>query len=423
VTLAASSCAAVIQRDGPIFLPSGPQGEKFGIAEGFPNSDPSLHGQPGEPLDAKYRVGTFSHFDETQRVGRVGRAVNPFCFSYAREPISYTYKGIKNTADDYVARHPVTGLLIVKDDTVVLECYQYGRTDRDRLFSGSMAKSITGLLIGIAIADGGIGSVDDLVQSYVPEWRDTEYGKTSIRDLLHMSSGVAFGEEANNSRDLDLLWEGMVLGRGGWLDWMFGRSGSAVGTIATIAQFNKRIAPPGTQFHYASIEPCVLGVVLRRATGKSLSDYLHEKVWAVIGTESDAAWLLDAQGFEVAHTFFGAVLRDYARLGRLFAFDGTWNGQQIIPAQWMIEATTTRDSDTYLLPGRGNPKAFGYGYLLWLLPGSRRQFVLLGGLGQRIFVDPSSKIVMVQTGIDRSLDTDGEVMLLWSAVVAKFGER
>ena len=115
-------------------------------------------------------------------------------------------------------------------------------------------------------------------------------------------------------------------------------------------QFNRRIAPPGTRFYYASIEPDVLGVVLRNAVNKSASDYLQEKVWQPIGAEADAAWLLDAEGFEVAHFGFNAVLRDYARLGRLFAHDGAWDGKQIIPAQWMIDATTVRPSDGYLAP-------------------------------------------------------------------------
>jgi CubicO group peptidase (beta-lactamase class C family) len=96
------------------------------------------------------------------------------------------------------------------------------------------------------------------------------------------------------------------------------------------------------------------------------------------------------------HTHFNAVLRDYARLGRLFAHDGAWEGKQIIPAQWMIEATTVRASDTYLAPARAGPGSLGYGYLVWLLPGTRRRFAFISDYGQRIFVDPGSKLVMVR---------------------------
>ncbi len=173
-----------------------------------------------------------------------------------------------------------------------------------------------------------------------------------------------------------------------------------------------------TSGFYSSIEPGVLGVTLRYATKSTVSDYLHQKVWEQIGAESDASWMIDAQGFEVAHTHFNAVLRDYARLGRLFAHDGVWEGRQIIPERWMIDATTTRASDAYLAPGRAGPQSFGYGYLIWLLPGSRRQFAPWSDFGQRL-VDPSSKLTMVQTAVETKQD---EVMNLWSALVEQFGE-
>lgn len=302
-----------------------------------------------------------------------------------------------------MSRNPVTGLLIARDDRILFEHYQYGRTDRDRLISQSMVKSIMGVLIGIAISEGAIKSVDDTTETYVPGLKGTEYGATPLRALLHMSSGVEFGEEKDGGRDLDRLWIDMVRGE--------------KTTVASIAQFNRRIAPPGSRYFYASIEPDVLGLVLHNAINKSASDYLQEKVWQPIGTESDAAWLIDAQGFEVAHFAFNAVLRDYARLGRLLAHDGAWNGKQIIPAQWMIDATTVRPSDAYLLPGKAMP-TFGYGYLLWLLPGARRQFALVGAFGQRICVDPASKLVMVQTAVENN----PEVWRLWSDVVEKFGQ-
>jgi CubicO group peptidase (beta-lactamase class C family) len=190
------------------------------------------------------------------------------------------------------------------------------------------------------------------------------------------------------------------------------------GTIESIVQFNRRIAPAGTRYFYASIEPDVLGVILRYAVNKSLSEYLQERIWEPIGAEADASWVIDAQGFEVAHGFFNAVLRDYARLGRLFAHDGAWDGKQIIPAHWLVEATTVRPEDPYLAPGKSMP-TFGYGYLLWLIPGARRQFALVGANGQRICVDPSSKLVMVQTAVE---DTR-EVWDLWAALLQQFGQE
>jgi CubicO group peptidase (beta-lactamase class C family) len=383
---------------GPVFSPSGPNAELYGAAEGFPISDRSLAIQPGDPHELKYRVGAYSHFDQIYPTHRIKPSSTPWMFKRSQADIRYSVA-------EYLARNPVTGLLIAKDDRILLEQYQYGRTDQDRFISQSMAKSITAMLIGIAIGQGAIKSLDDTAETYVPGFKNTEYGKTPIRDLLHMSSGVEFGEKNDNQRDLNRLWIDMVLGLG-----------PTKGTIDSIVQFNRRIAAPGTRYSYASIEADVVGVVLHYAVNRSLSDYLEEKLWEPIGAEADATWVIDAQGFEIAHGFFNAVLRDYARLGRLLAHDGKWEGKQIIPAQYVIDATTTRPSDAYLVPGKAAP-SLGYGYFLWLLPGTRRQFALIGANGQRICVDPSTKLIMVQTAVE---DTD-EVRRLWSALVEQFG--
>jgi CubicO group peptidase (beta-lactamase class C family) len=400
--------AAAENNSSPMFSPSGPDAARYGAAEGYPIADPALAHPPGAPFEAKYRVGAFSHGDEIFPTRRIARAASAWMFKRSQVDIRYRFRGSPSSLAEYMSRNPVTGLLAARDDDILFESYQYGRTDRDRLFSGSMAKTITGMLIGIAISEGAIKSVDDTPETYVPGFKGTEYGKTPIRDLLHMSSGVEFGEAEDNGRDLDRLWVDMVRGSRIWQK----------GTIKSIVQFNHRVAAPGTRFHYASIEPDVLGVVLRYATGKSASDYLHEKVWEPVGAEADATWMVDAEGFEVMHTHFNAVLRDYARLGRLFAHDGAWEGKQLIPAQWMIDATTARASDAYLAPGRTGPGSFGYGYLVWLLPGTRRDFAFISDYGQRIFVDPPSKLVMVQTALET---TQNEVWHLWSALVEQFG--
>jgi CubicO group peptidase (beta-lactamase class C family) len=390
---------------GPVFSATGPNAELYGVAEGYPVPGPLARRQ-GNPYEPRYRVGAFSHLDEFLTTRRIGRAATPWVFKRSAADVSYSYRGKPSSLTEYLSRNPVTGLLVLRDNQILFEHYQYGRTDRDRLISQSMVKSVMGILIGIAISEGAIKSVDDTPETYVPGFKGTEYGKTPIRDLLHMSSGVDFGEERDGGRDLNRLWGDMV-------------SGSLIsnkGTVKSIAQFNHRIAPPGTRYYYASIEPDVLGMVLNHALNRSASDYLQEKVWQPIGAEADATWLLDAEGFEVAHFGFNAVLRDYARLGRLLAHDGAWDGKQIIPTQWMIDATTVRASDAYLLPGKATP-GFSYGYLLWLLPGNRRQFALFGDYGQRICIDPASKLVMVQTG----LEATPEVWPLWSALVEQFG--
>ena len=137
----------------------------------------------------------------------------------------------------------------------------------------------------------------------------------------------------------------MVLG--GWF--------TRKGTVGSVLQFNRRVAPPGTRFSYASIEAEVLGLVLRYAVGQSASDYLREKVWDPIGAEADARWLIDAEGIEYAISFFNARLRDYARVGRLLANDGLWDGRTGVPKAWRRDATTTRPADIFLAPGRATP--------------------------------------------------------------------
>jgi CubicO group peptidase (beta-lactamase class C family) len=394
---------------GPTFSPTGPDAELYGAEEGYPIPDVVEARRRGDPWEPKYRVGAFTHLDQIYPTRRVERATSPWKFKYSTVRIYYDFRGNRLSPIDYMSRNPVTGLLIAKDDQILFERYQYARTDHDRFVSQSMVKSIMGLLIGIAISDGAIKSVDDTPEAYIPGFRGTEYGRTPIRDLLHMSSGVDFGENRDGGRDLNRLWNGMGIA--------FPTEG--IGTVESIVQFNRRVAPVGTRFYYASIEPDVLGMVLHYAVNKSASDYLREKVWEPIGAEADARWLIDAEGLEVAHFGFNAVLRDYARLGRLLAYDGAWEGKRIVPAQWMIDATTVRRSDGYLLPGRATKK-FGYGYLLWLFSGGRRQSALLGYKGQYVCIDPISKLVMVQTAVDAPRDDD-EAWSLWSAVVDQLG--
>ena len=394
---------------GPSFSATGPNAELYGAEEGYPLPDIVEARRRGDPWEPKYRVGAFTHLDQIYPTRLVERAGSPWNFKCSTAQIYYDFQGSRFSPIDYVSRNPVTGLLIAKDDHILFEHYQYARTDHDRFVSQSMVKSIIGLLIGIAIAEGAIKSVDDTPEAYVPGFRGSEYGRTPIRDLLHMSSGVDFGETRDGGRDLNRLWNGMGIAF----------PTTKMGTVNSIVQFNQRIAPAGTRFYYASIEPDVLGMVLHNAVNKSASDYLREKLWEPVGAEADARWLIDADGFELAHFGFNAVLRDYARLGRLLAHDGAWDGKQIVTAQWMIDATTVRASDTYLLPGRATKK-FGYGYLLWLFPGERRQFALLGYKGQYVCVDPVSKLVMVHTAVEDPTYKD-EPWALWSALVDQLG--
>ena len=269
-------------------------------------------------------------------------------------------------------------------------------------------------LIGIAIAEGFIRSVDDPAAAYVPELAGTEYGRTSLRHLLQMSSGVRFREDysAGNS-DIARLVLATYLRRG-------------TGGVSAVTPFNQRLAPPGRRFSYSSAETQVLGLVLRAATGRPLAEYLEAKIWQPMGAEADATWLVDNSGQEAAFCCLNAVLRDYARLGLLLAQGGAWRGRQLIPAAWVIEATTVPEGQPYL---GAVTATLGYGYQTWIGPldtvaDDRRLFLLWGVRGQRIYVDPRSRLVMVHTAVHlESVDTDalGEADALWAGVVNQLG--
>src|SRR6516164_6654082 len=297
----------------PVLSNTGPDAAAYGADEGFPLGTLTTAAQ------MRHLVATYSHFDELTPARIVARAAAPWSFQRAAEPeIFYSFGGERRTIADYLSRQPTTGLLLARDDTILYEHYQYARSDRDRFLSQSMAKTMTAMLIGIAAADGAIKSIDDNVATYVTGLAGTEYGKTPIRALLHMSSGVDFKEIYDGQDDVARL------GRD-----LFGRPGKA--PVISVAQFNTRVAPPDTRWHYASSETEILGLILRSVTGKPVADYLSEKIWQPIGTEADASWAIDGTGQEVTFCCFNAVLRDYARLGRLLAYDGVWNGREIIP--------------------------------------------------------------------------------------------
>jgi CubicO group peptidase (beta-lactamase class C family) len=175
------------QAAGPRFRADGPNADEFGRNEGYPSC---------KGLDyvdqTRCRVGALSRYDALfpARTITAPKQSVPLARAASEPVIRYGFAGLELTLDDYLNRQPVTGLLIAKDNTIMVERYQYGRTDTDRLTSFSMAKTVLALLIGIAVKEGAIRSVDDLAESYVPGLKDTEYGRTPIKALLLMASGV-----------------------------------------------------------------------------------------------------------------------------------------------------------------------------------------------------------------------------------------
>ena len=395
-----SSSAERSASSAPRFAQGGPDAGDYGASRGYPIGDRSTF------FGIPFLVGSQSHLDQIFEGRLIRRAATPSRLVRVNsEPaLRYEFGGETRTLDGYLARNPATGLLIARGDTILAERYQYGRNDRHRFTSWSMAKTVISMLVGIAIAEGHIHSVDDPAAAYVPALRGTEYGRTSLRHLLQMSSGVHFVEDYSGQDDVTRLAADTFrqVGAGG---------------VDAVTPYNVRAAPSGTKFYYASVESQVLGLVLRSAVGRSLADYLQEKIWEPMGAESDATWLIDRAGQEAAYCCLNAVLRDYARLGLLFAYDGNWRGRQIIPAAWIEEATIVR-------PGQPQPATGGYGYQVWILAGERRMFALRGVRGQAIFVDPASRLVMVHTAVQKQARDPGvrETNALWRSIVRELGD-
>jgi CubicO group peptidase (beta-lactamase class C family) len=306
--------------------------------------------------------------------------------------------------DDFLARNRNTGLLVLKDDTILAERYQYDRKPEHRLASASMAKTVVAMLVGIAIEEKKIASIDDKAQDYVPELKGSPYGQTSLRHLLTMSSGVKFHEAEAGVGDSTTL-ERRTVGR------------QSAGGVATVTPFKTRARKPGTKFQYASGDTQVLGLVLHNAVGKPISQYLSEKIWQPMGAEAEATWLVDKAGYEAAFCCINATLRDWARFGMLLANYGTLDGKQIIPAAW-VKAATTAEAP-HLQVGTATPNN-GYGYQTWLTSRTEPQFAAFGVRGQAIFIDPVKKLVVVHTAVyDTAYERDGrrEQFKLWSQLL------
>ena len=395
------NAAVVLAALAPACLPAparaAPDEMALGKAEGYPVCPPSAK------IETRCLVGLVSRRDEAWPSRKVARGpeVQTLRRASGEPAFRYKWRGAEGGLDDYLATHRTTGLLIVKGDTILAERYQYDRNAAHRMTSMSMAKTVVAMLVGIAIEEGAIKSIDDPAERYVPQLAGTEYGRTALRHLLSMSSGVAFTETYNGADDIATLAR---------LSMGFASPGGA----ATVKPFNRRERDPGERFHYASSETQVLGLVLRAATGRRIADYLSEKLWQPMGAEADASWLIDKGGFEAAFTGLNATLRDYGRLGLLLANDGAIGGRQVIPAAWVRAATTPPAAQ--FEPGR-IPGMFGYGYQTWILGGKRRQFVLRGVRGQSVFVDPEAKVVLVHTCAGEIGSPVGELVALWSRVV------
>ncbi|WP_326524483.1 serine hydrolase domain-containing protein [Sphingomonas sp.] len=269
--------------------------------------------------------------------------------------------------DAFIAAQNVAGLIVLQDGKVRLERYARGLTREGRWTSFSVAKSFTSTLVGAAIRDGHIRSVDEPVTRYIPELAGSGYDGVTIAQLLTMTSGVRWNEDYTDPRsDVARMFSIPV----------------PQGMDPTVAYMRTlpREAAPGSKWVYKTGETNLIGVLVRNATKKSLATYLSEKIWKSYGMEADAFWMVDQAGKEVSGCCLSVTLRDYARVGEL-ALDG---GKGIVPAGWFADATGARAQT-------GRP-GYGYGYQWWTYP--EKRYGAQGIFGQSILIDPSRRMVI-----------------------------
>lgn len=332
-----------------------------------------------------YRVGSWSAMDQVGLpVRSVPRGSVTTALPRSAQPaqIRYRYRNIGYTLDEYLERQRVTGLLVIRNGEIVAERYRYGRSDQARFLSFSMAKSVISMLVGIALERGVISSLDDPADKYAKELAGSPYGATPIRHLLRMSSGLTFTERYDGNDDVARMSRAATTGRPPVVD--------------VLRSITERHSPAGSKFAYASAETEVLGRVLAGASGRSVAALTSEWLWQPLGAESDAFWVLSRDGQERSSGYFNATLRDWGRLGWMLAQDGRVGERQVVPREYLLEATDAARQPAAFRP-RTEGRYFGYGYQFWLFPLRERSFGLQGVHGQAVFVQPSSGIVMVQT--------------------------
>lgn len=273
--------------------------------------------------------------------------------------------------DTYMKAQRTAGLVIVQDGKVRLEKYGLDFSRDGKWTSFSVAKSFTSTLVGAAIKDGYIKSIDDKVSVYIPGLKGSAYDDVSVRQLLTMTSGIRWNEDYGD-RNSDVA--------------RFNAHKAEDGMDVTVSYMRKlkREAPAGTKWVYKTGETNLIGVLVSQATKKTLSQYLSEKIWAPFGMEQDASWLLGPTGHEISGCCVQASTRDYARFGLFMLSGGVAGGKSVLPNGW-IAAATTSQADIGEIEN-------GYGYQWWTVKDG--SYAAQGIFGQGIFIDPRRKLII-----------------------------
>ena len=292
--------------------------------------------------------------------------------------------------DAFLTHTNTDGLLVFQGDSIRYEYYGNDFTKSDIHISWSMCKSLISGLIGIALEEGFISSMDDEATVYVPELKGSGYDGVTIKNLLQMSSGIRFNEDYGDfNSDINRMGRYFALGM----------------PMADFAQSLTNEKVPGTYNHYVSIDTQVLGMILVNATKKSITAYTKEKIWDPIGGQDDAHWIVDNAGMEFALGGYNATLRDFAKLGILYLDSGRWQGKQLIPEDWVLESTSPQDPHVQERIEDGVQKD-GYGYQWWIPYGSDDEIMMIGVYDQFIYIDPDKDAVIVKLSSNHHFRND-----------------
>jgi len=328
------------------------------------------------------QVNTFRNIDRLFSTRVVKRGPTIFALPQSENPLTsltFTSHGEHYDLYDYVSLNRISGLLAIKDGEIVYETYQLGNSEKTLWMSMSIVKSITATLVGAAIKDGFIESIDDPVTKYVSVLNGSAYERVSVRHLLQMASGVQWNETyIDPTSDRRQLLEAQIAQRPG-------------GMLEVMSRL-PRAAEPGTRWNYSTGETQVVAALVSAATDQSLADSLSEKIWAKCGMETHATWWLESpDGLEVGGSGLSATLRDYGRFGLFLLNGGVAGGDEILPSGWIDEASS--------------PKVIGgattdYGYMLWPVPESagtihEGAYEAIGIFGQNIYINPRESVVIV----------------------------
>ncbi|OCF86107.1 serine hydrolase domain-containing protein [Nocardia brasiliensis] len=311
-------------------------------------------------------------------------------------PETYSFGGARWSTEQFLVGTDTAALLVLVEGTVRYERYLLTGGPKVNWLSMSVAKSFVSCLVGIAVDEGLIRGIDDPISDYVRVEPGSAYDGVSIRTVLGMSSGARWNEAYHDRRSEIQQLSRAVLGLQGGLD----------GFVARMA----KQSAPETVCRYNSGETQVLGALIARATGRTVSDYMHEKLVEPLGFESPGYWVTDMRGVEASFAGLNLTARDYAKLGELYRNGGVWQGNRIISEDW-VRASTTIDSP---IREPGNPILgdhgidLGYGYQWWIPAGNRGDFSAIGILNQLIYVDPASGTTIVKLSANREYGTSKE---------------